>query len=105
GVPAGYQHRVLFFGVLGAIVFRGIFIAAGAALIHFHWVVIVFGIFLILTGLRMALEKDKTISPGANPVIRLARRLLPVASDFHGTSFLVRLNGMLHFTPLMIVLL
>jgi tellurite resistance protein TerC len=104
-VPAGYQHRVLFFGVLGAIVFRGIFIAAGAALIRFHWVVIVFGIFLILTGLRMALEKDKTISPDANPVIRVARRLFPVASEFHGAGFLVRLNGILHFTPLMIVLL
>lgn len=105
GVPASYQHRVLFYGILGAIVFRGIFIAAGAALIRFHWVVIVFGVFLIFTGLRMALEKEKAITPNANPVIRLARRLLPVTPEFHGFSFLVRLNGMLHFTPLMIVLL
>ena len=74
-------------------------------LIRFHWVVIVFGVFLIFTGLRMGLEKEKAITPDANPVIRLARRLLPVTPEFHGSSFLVRLNGVLHFTPLMIVLL
>ncbi len=104
-VPAKYQHRILFYGVLGAIVFRGIFIAAGALLIKFHWVVIVFGLFLIVTGVRMALEKEKSINPASNPVIRLVRRLIPVTPDLHGSSFLVRLNGVMHFTPLMIVLL
>jgi tellurite resistance protein TerC len=104
-VPAKYQHRILFYGVLGAIVFRGIFIAAGALLIKFHWVVIVFGLFLIVTGVRMALEKEKSIDPASNPVIRLVRRLIPVTPDLHGSSFLVRLNGVMHFTPLMIVLL
>ncbi len=104
-VPAQFQHRVLFYGVLGAMIFRGIFIAAGAALIRFHWVVIAFGVFLIFTGIRMGLEKEKDINPSANPVIRLVRRLLPVTGEMHGHDFTVRRGGVLHLTPLSIVLL
>ena len=104
-VPSRYQHRVLFYGVLGAMVFRGIFIAIGAALIRFHWVLIVFGLFLIFTGIRMAMEKETKIEPEANPVIRLVRRFLPVTAELHGYRFVVRTGGLVYLTPLMIVLL
>jgi len=104
-VPSRYQHRVLFYGVLGAMVFRGVFIAIGAALIRFHWVLIVFGLFLIFTGIRMAMEKETKIEPEANPVIRLVRRFLPVTGELHGHRFVVRTGGLVYLTPLMIVLL
>jgi tellurite resistance protein TerC len=104
-VPSAFQHRVLFYGVGGAMIFRGIFIAAGSALIQFHWVVVAFGIFLVFTGLRMAWESEKKIDPAANPAIRLARRFLPVTRELHGNRFLVRMDGVAHMTPLMIVLL
>ena len=104
-VPSRYQHRVLFFGILGAMVFRGIFIAIGSALIQFHWMMILFGVFLFLTGIRLAVGHDKEIRPADNPVIRLAHRLFPVEKDLHGPNFLVRVEGVRHLTPLMIVLL
>jgi tellurite resistance protein TerC len=104
-VPSKYQHRVLFYGVLGAMVFRGIFIAAGSLLIRFHWVVIAFGIFLIFTGIRMAMEKEKELDPGSNPVIRLVRRWFPVTDRLHGNHFVVRHSGATYITPLLIVLL
>lgn len=104
-VPSRYQHRVLFYGVLGALIFRAIFIAVGAALIHLHWVVLLFGAFLIVTGIRMGFEKEKKIRPERNPVIRLARRLLPVTPDLQGHRFTTRVKGKLHLTPLLIVLL
>jgi tellurite resistance protein TerC len=105
GVAQRLQHRVLFYGVLGAIIFRGIFIAAGAALVQFHWVVIAFGIFLVYTGVRLAFEKERELAPDANPLVRLVRRFVPVTSELHEGRFLVRKAGQLAFTPLMIALL
>ncbi len=105
-VPAAYQHRVLFWGVLGALVMRGIFIAAGAALLaKFHWIIYVFGAFLIVTGIKMAVVRTEGIHPERNPLVRLARKLLPVSSEYHGQSFFVREGGRLVATPLLLVLL
>jgi tellurite resistance protein TerC len=104
-IPPRYQHRVLFFGILGAIVFRGIFISLGALLIQFHWVIYVFGAFLIFTGLRMVLAEDKPPEPEKNPLIRLFRRYMPVTNEFHEQKFFVRINGVLHATPLFIAVL
>ncbi|MCU1235429.1 MAG: Integral rane protein TerC family [Candidatus Solibacter sp.] len=104
-VPMHLQHRVLFYGVLGAMVFRGIFIAAGTALVRFEWVMMLFGLFLIYTGIRMAWEKDKEIHPGDSPVVRWARRFFPVTAEYHGPRFFVVIDGVRHITPLMIVLL
>ena len=105
GIPQNLQHRVLFYGVLGAIVFRGIFIAGGAALVRFHWVVVAFGIFLIYTGVRMVFEKDREVAPESNPLIRLVRRIAPVTPDLHGNRFILRREGSLVLTPLAITLL
>lgn len=104
-IPAKYQHRVLFLGIIGAIVFRGIFIALGALLMKFHWVIYVFGAFLIITGIRMAFSDEKPPEPEKNPLIRLFRKMMPVTPTFHGQSFFVRLGGVLHATPLFIVVL
>jgi len=91
GVPAMYQHRVLFWGILGALILRGVMIAAGASLIaRFHWVLYLFGVFLLLTGLKMLFMKTEEVDPNRNPVVRLVRRLFPVTSRFHGERFLVR---------------
>lgn len=90
GVRSEYQHRVLFWGIIGALVMRGIMIGAGALLIErFHWVTYVFGAFLVITGVRMALEGQKEIHPEANPVLKLVRRMIPVRSDYHGQSFFI----------------
>jgi tellurite resistance protein TerC len=105
GIPARYQHRVLFYGVLGAMVLRAAFIAVGSALAGYHWAMVAFGLFLIFTGIRLALERDGQRSPGDNPVVRLARRILPVTPDLEGARFLVRREGAWHLTPLAIVLL
>jgi tellurite resistance protein TerC len=104
-IPTRLQHRVLFYGVLGAIVFRGLFIAGGAVLIRFHWVVIAFGVFLMYTGIRLAFEKEKEVHPDSNPLIRVVRRFVPVTSELHGHRFTIRESGVLHFTPLMVALL
>lgn len=105
-VPAKYQHRVLFWGIIGALVFRAIFIAAGITLIHrFHWMIYVFGAFLVLTGLKMAFEKDKEIHPEHNPVLNAFKKLMPVTPEYHGQSFFARIGGRLFATPLFIVLL
>lgn len=85
-----HQHRVLFWGIIGALVMRGALIAAGAFLIHrFHWIIFVFGAFLIFTGIRMAMQDEADIEPESNPVMRLVRRFLPVTQDFRGQSFFV----------------
>lgn len=90
-VPAMYQHRVLFWGILGALAMRGAMIAVGAKLIaEFHWVLYVFAAFLILTGLKMLLMKSDHTDPNANILVRLTRRLIPVTQRFHGEHFLVR---------------
>jgi len=104
-VPAAYQHRVLFWGILGAIVFRVIFILAGAALLQaFHWMIYFFGGLLILTGLKILRSRDDQVHPERNPVLRLLRRYLPVTPEYHGQRFLVRLDGRLFATPLLLVL-
>lgn len=104
-VPSQYQHRVLFWGVLGALVMRAIFILAGAALLQtFHWVIYVFGIFLIFTGIRMGLHKEREVHPDKNPVVKLMRRVLPVTGSYYGRRFFVRLDGKLMATPLLLVL-
>ena len=105
-VPARYQHKVLFWGILGALVMRAIFIFAGIALLQrLHWILYVFGALLILTGIKMATEKDKEIHPDKNPVLRLFRRLVPVTEDYHADHFFVKQAGHYAATPLFIVLL
>jgi tellurite resistance protein TerC len=105
-VPPKYQHRVLFWGILGALFFRALFIAAGAALLErFFWMMIVFGLFLIATGIKMVVIKDKKIEPEKNPMIRLFRRLIPVTPDFVGQKFFTRIDGKLWATPLLVCLI
>jgi tellurite resistance protein TerC len=109
-IPHEYQHRVLFWGILGALVFRGTMIAAGAALIaRFEWVLYIFGAFLVFTGWRMARQpRDETYDPEANPVLRLVQRVFPVTAQYHGKKFFVREpregRTRLIATPLFVVL-
>lgn len=104
-VPAALQHRVLFWGILGALVMRAVMIIGGAALIEqFHWIIYVFGAFLIFTGIRMARGGDEEVHPEHNPLIKLVRRLVPVTPNYEGTRFFVRHAGKLMVTPLFIVL-
>lgn len=105
-VPSAYQHRVLFWGVLGALMSRAVFIAAGIQLLQaFHWMLYVFGGFLIVTGVRMAVQHDKKVDVQNNPVIRAARRLFRVTEGYQGQRFFVRQQGLLFATPLFVVLL
>ena len=105
-VPAAYQHRVLFWGILGALVMRGGFIAAGAYVLQqWHWVIYVFGGILLVTGIKMALRKDEAIDPEHNPVVRLARRWLPLTPRYDGQKFWTVENGRRVATPLFLVLL
>ncbi|HEV2764574.1 MAG TPA: TerC family protein [Pyrinomonadaceae bacterium] len=104
-VPSKYQHRVLFYGILGALVFRAVFIALGSALMQYHWVVFVFGAFLIFTGIKMMFTPEKGVEPEKNLLIRVFRRFVPVTRELHGQSFFVRLGGALHATPLFVALL
>jgi tellurite resistance protein TerC len=104
-VPQQYQHRVLFWGILGALLLRAIFIAAGSALLEqFHWVIYVFGAFLIFTGIRMALQKEHGMDVDRNPAVRLFRRLFPVTAEYHGARFFVRESGRRAATPLLLAL-
>jgi tellurite resistance protein TerC len=104
-VPKIHQHRVLFWGILGALVMRAIFIVAGAALLaRFHWILYVFGAFLLFTGIKMALHRNEEIHPEHNPVLKLVRRLVPVTNDYHEGHFFVRHAGKLMATPLFLVL-
>ena len=103
-VPGRYQYRVLFWGVVGALVLRAIFIALGAQLLErYDWMVYVFGIFLIYTGIRMAFHRDEEIHPERNPVLLVVRRMLPMTADFKGQRFFVRQAGKLYATPLLAV--
>jgi tellurite resistance protein TerC len=105
-VPPLYQHRVLFWGILGALLMRGILIAVGANLIErFHWIIYIFGAFLIFTGIRMALHREQEIHPDKNPLVRLFRKLMPVTENYDGDKFFVRRAGKLMATPLFLVLL
>ena len=108
-VPARYQHRVLFWGILGALVMRGVMIAAGAYLIQqFHWVIYVFGAFLVFTGVRMAMHSEHDLDPESSLVNRLIRRVVPVTNEYHGQRFFVSdqaaHRSRLVATPLFIVL-
>ena len=105
-VPPQYQHRVLFWGILGALLMRGALILAGAALIQrFHWTLYLFGAFLVFTGIKMAFANDDGVEPDKNPVIRLARKFFPVTDQLHGEKFVVRENGRTMLTTLALVLL
>lgn len=105
-VPSIYQHKILFWGILGALIMRAIFIAAGITLIEkFHWMIYLFGGFLIITGIKMAFQKDKELHPEANPVLRLFRRFVPVTSEYHESRFWVIKEGKRWATPLFVVLL
>jgi len=104
-VPSHYQHRVLFYGILGALVFRAAFIALGAVLMQLHWIVLVFGVFLILTGINMAISSSEPVRPDRNLLIRTLRRLFPETNELHGHRFFVRKEGRIWATPLLAALL
>jgi len=108
-VPPQYQHRVLFWGVLGALVMRGVMIAAGALLIErFHWIIYVFGAFLVYTGIKMATQDEMDVEPESNPALKLIRRFIPITSQYEGQSFFVKqsIGGRMQnaATPLFVVL-
>lgn len=105
-VPAAFQHRVLFWGILGALLMRGTLILAGSVLLNeFHWIIYVFGAFLILTGIKMAFQRHAEQHPEDNPLVRLVRRLLPMTNGYEGDRFFVRRAGKWLATPLLLVLL
>ncbi len=105
-VPASYQHKVLFWGILGALAMRAVMIVAGAALLErFAWLIYVFGGFLILTGVKMVVKRDEELHPERNPVVNGFKRLMPVTPAYRGDRFFVRENGRRLATPLFIVLL
>ena len=104
-VPAHLQHRVLFWGILGALLTRGAFIAVGAVLLTaFHWVTYIFGVFLVLTGARLLFGGDEEVRPERNPVLKLFRRFIRTTPDYAGTHFFLREGGKLYATPLLMVL-
>jgi tellurite resistance protein TerC len=104
-VPAPYQHRVLFWGILGALVMRGLFIAAGTALLaEFQWMIYVFGAFLVFTGVKMGTAKNEGIEPGKNPVVRFVRRWVPLTDYFDGQRFFTRQAAKFMATPMFLVL-
>ncbi len=105
-VPTLYQHKVLFWGILGALVMRAAMIALGAKLItEFAWIIYIFGAFLILTGIKMIVKNDEEIHPERNPVVRLFKRFMPVTADYRADKFFVREKGILMATPLFVVLI
>jgi tellurite resistance protein TerC len=105
-VPQEYQHRVLFWGILGALVMRGVMILSGAELIErFHWIMYVFGAFLLFTGIKMLFVGDEEVEPEKNILIRLARRVYPVTTEFEGQRFFTLLNGRRALTPLALCLI
>ncbi|MFM2163595.1 MAG: hypothetical protein RL325_32 [Planctomycetota bacterium] len=105
GLDHDKQHRVLFWGILGAVVFRAIFIAVGAALVQYHWVLLVMGVFLILTGIKLVAAEEKKLEPEKNPFIRLLSGLVPLSPKFDGTRFFTRIDGRLAATPLFVTLI
>jgi tellurite resistance protein TerC len=101
-----YQHKILFWGIIGALLMRGIFIFTGVALINrFHWIVIIFGGFLVFTGIRMLIQKETEVDPEKNPMVRFFRKFLPVSQTLHGDKLFIRQKGRLYATPLFLVLL
>ncbi|MFH2036542.1 MAG: TerC family protein [Candidatus Zixiibacteriota bacterium] len=105
-VPEEYQYKVLFWGILGALIFRGLFIGIGAILIaKFHWILYVFGAFLVYTGIKMGVAEDKDIEPEKNPVLKFVRRFMPLTKDYVGGHFFTRIDGRKFGTPLFVVLM
>jgi tellurite resistance protein TerC len=105
-VPSAYQHKVLFWGILGALVMRVIFILTGVELIHrFHWLIYIFGGFLVYTGIRMLISGDLKIDPEKNPLVKLARKVMPITSSFEGDKFFVKQQGKTWATPLFLVVI
>lgn len=105
-VPSLYQHKILFWGILGALVMRIILIFAGVALLtKFHWLIYVFGAFLIFTGIKMLLQKDQHIEPEKNILVRLFKKVYPVTNEYHQDKFFVKQNGKNFATPMFVVLL
>ncbi|MGH3145799.1 MAG: TerC family protein [Rubrobacter sp.] len=104
-VPARYQYRVLFWGVVGALILRGVFVLVGAELVErYDWMIYVFGVFLVYTGVRMAFHRDSEVHPERNPVLRVVRHFVPMTPDFQGEKFFVRRAGKLLATPLFMVI-
>ncbi len=105
-VPAAYVHRVLFWGILGALVMRAVFIVLGAALLErFHWVIYVFGAFLVATGVKLLLQRETDLHPERNPLYRALTRWMPSVPEYHGGAFTIRRDGRLFATPLLLVLI
>lgn len=105
-VDPKYQHKILFWGILGALIMRAIFIFAGVALItKFHWIIYIFGGFLVFTGIKMLFHKDENIEPEKNPLVRLFKKFMPVTTEEKGDKFFVKINGKTFATPLFVVLL
>ncbi len=105
-VPAAYQHRVLFWGVFGALIMRAIFIFAGVSLItKFHWIIYVFGAFLIFTGIKIARDEGTKINIDNSPILKFIRKYIPVTSEYFQSKFLVTIDKRLHATPLLLVLI
>ncbi len=105
-VPPKYQHKVLFWGILGALLMRAVMIATGAALIaRFSWIIYLFGAFLVFTGIKMIVKRAEEIHPERNPVVRWFKKLMPVTPDYHGDKFFVRQGSRRAATPLFVVLL
>jgi len=103
-VPAQYQHRVLFYGILGALIFRILFISLGSVLIQYHAVILIFGIFLIFTGIKIIFAPEKPLDPSKNPLIRLLKKFIPVSNEYDGQRFFSKINGVWHATPLFLAL-
>lgn len=105
-VPDKYQHRVLFWGIIGALLMRGTLIFVGAALLEsFHWIIYIFGAFLIITGIRMGMHRETEIHPEKNPVLKLMKKMIPFADNYAGNKFFIRDAGRLVATPLFLVLI
>jgi len=105
-IPAIYQHKILFWGIIGALIMRVIFIFAGVALLEkFHWTIYIFGGILIFTGIKMLFDKDKKIEPDKNPVIKFFKKIIPTTNELHGDKFFIKQNQKNYATPLFIVLI
>ena len=104
GIPVHLQHRILFYGILGALILRGIFIAIGSVLMKYEFVIWIFGAFLILTGLKMMFAPEKKIEPEKNPIIKLLKKFFPVTTQMEGSAFWLKLDGKYHMTPLFVAL-
>ncbi len=104
GIPEIYQHRILFYGIIGALIFRAIFIALGAVLMQYEWIVILFGVFLILTGLKLFFAPEAGIDPSKNILVRVLKRFLPITDKIEGPNFLIKEGGRWVGTPLLLAL-